>query len=228
MLGNLIQLDLRLGRRVLALNVLLFTFWFAFFLWMGGKDVSAGAYIVLTSVMSVFLPVTVIVREGKFNAAALTCSLPVTRREIVHARYGLAIALGSCLMVVAIAVGLLCPWSHLAATKLVAPRALLLALTMIVLEAALLLPFLLRFGWIGIIVLLIALQVLGVVALTLTRLLGHGTPLGLGIKALANALRSLYASLGDPLFVAVWTGVLVLVTVGSCALSTWLYDRRNV
>jgi len=227
-LRNLIHLDLFLGRTVLALNGLLFTFWFAFFLWMSGKDVSAGAYIVLTSVMSVFLPVTVIVREGKFNAAALTCSLPVTRREIVRARYGLAIGLGSCLIVVAIAVGLLCPWSHLAAPKLVAPRALLLALTMIVLEVALLLPFLLRFGWIGIIALLIALQVLGIVALTLSRLLGHSTPFGLGIKALANTLRWLYAKLGDPIFVAVWAAVLLLVTVASCALSTWLYERRNM
>src|SRR5512136_771667 len=126
---------------------------------MSGPDLSVGAYIVLTSVMSVFLPVTVIVREGKFHAAALTCSLPVTREEIVRARYGLSIGLGLCLMAVAIAVGLLCPWSRLAAAKLVAPQALLLALTMIVLEVALLLPLLLRFGWIGIIVLLIALQV---------------------------------------------------------------------
>jgi len=227
-LGNLIRLDLLLGRRVLALNGFLFTFWFAFFLWMGGPDVSVGGYIVLTSVMSVFLPVTVIVREGKFNAAALTCSLPVSRREIVRARYGLSIGLGSCLMVVAITVGLLCPWSHLAVAKLVAPKALLLALSMIVLEVALLLPFLFRFGWIGIIVLLIVLQLLGIVALTLTRLLGHGTAFGLGIKALANALRSLYANLGDPIFVAVWAAVLVLVTFASCALSTWLYGRRRV
>jgi ABC-2 family transporter protein len=227
-LSNLIGLDLWLGRKVLALNGLLFTSWFAFFLWMGGPGVSVGDYIVLTSVMSVFLPITVIVRESKFSAAALTCSLPVTRRQIVRARYGLSIGLGSCLMVVAIAVGLVCPWSHLAVAKLVAPRALLLALSMIVLEVALLLPFLLRFGWIGIIALLIALQVLGVVALTLTRLLGLGTAFGLGIKALSNALRSLYANLGDPIFVAVWAAVLILVAVASCALSTWLYERRNV
>lgn len=228
MLGNLIHLDLWLGRKVIALNGLLFTFWFAFFLWMGGADVSVGEYIVLTSIMSAFLPVSVIIREGKFNAAALTCSLPVTRHEIVRARYGLSIGLGSCLIAVAIGVGLLCPWSHLAAAKLLAPRALLLALTMIVLEVALLLPFLLRFGWIGIIALLIALQVLGIVGLTLTRLLGRGSPFGLGMKALASALRSLYASLGDPIFVAVWAAVLILVTVVSCALSTVLYKRRSV
>src|SRR5512139_2329273 len=191
---------------------------------MSGPDVSVGAYIVLTSVMCVFLPITVIVREGKFRAAALTCSLPVTRGEIVRARYGLSIGLGSCLIAVAVAAGLLCPWSHLAAAKLVAPRALLLALTMIVLEVALLLPFLLRFGWIGIIALLIALQALGIVALTLSRLLGHSTPFELGIKALASTLRSLYANLGDPIFVAVWAAVLLLVTVASCALSTWLYE----
>jgi hypothetical protein len=227
-LGNLIQLDLVLGRKVLALNGLLFTCWFAFFLWMSGSGLSVGEYIVVTSVMGVFLPITVIVREGKFNAAALTCSLPVTRREIVRARYGLSIGLGSCFVVVAVAVGLLCPWSHLSAAKLVTPRALLLSLSVIVLEVALLLPFLLRFGWIGIIALLIALQVLGVVALTLTSLLGHSTPFGLGIRMLANALRSLYARLGDPVFVAVWAAVLILVTVVSCALSTWLYERRSV
>jgi hypothetical protein len=227
-LGNLIQLDLWLGRKVLVLNGLLFTFWFAFFLWMGGADASVGEYIVLTSLMCVFLPVSLIVRESKFQAAALTCSLPVTRREIVRARYVLAIGLGLFLVTVGIAVGLICPWSHLAVTRLLAVRTLLLALTMIVLEVALLLPLLLRFGWVGIIALLIAMQVLGIVALTLSRLLGRSTLFGLGIKALANALRSLYANLGDPLFVAVWTGVLLLVTVASCALSTVLYERRSV
>jgi hypothetical protein len=188
-LGNLIQLDLWLGRKVLALNGLLFTFWFAFFLWMGGADTSVGEYIVLTSLMCVFLPVSLITRESKFNAAALTCSLPVTRREIVRARYVLAIGLGLFLVAVGITVGLICPWSHLAVAKLLAARTLLLALTMIVIEVALLLPLLLRFGWIGIIALLIAMQVVGVVALVLSRLLGRSTPFGLGIKALANVLR---------------------------------------
>jgi hypothetical protein len=58
--------------------------------------------------------------------------------------------------------------------------------------------------------------------------LGHGTPFEFGIKALANTLRSLYANLGDPIFVAVWAAVLLLVTAASCALSTWLYERRSM
>ena len=79
----------------------------AFFVFMSAQpDARAPVFLIFSTLMCAFTPATMLVREDRYKVMALSCSLPVTRRTIVGARYALTGALTIVGLAGAIAGGL--------------------------------------------------------------------------------------------------------------------------
>jgi ABC-type transport system involved in multi-copper enzyme maturation permease subunit len=223
---RVIRKDLILNRDALVTNAVIFMGFAAYLGWE--PDTPVMVYIWLTSLMFTFLSITVIAREDKFRAAALTCSLPVTRRTIVQARYVLSFGLGAVGVVTAFSLGALLPFSQLPVDELLGARTVLLAVTVVVLALGVLLPFTVRFGVFGVFVFLIAAQVLGVIALVMGRLFGGRVPIRQAIGGVVAAIQTLQAQLGNGGFDVLLLVVLSLVLGASYLLSQRVFAHREL
>jgi len=227
---KLLRKDLILNRRMLAIS---YGFWSV--LWLGlpmrdiGKDFSLGLWAGLVSVACAFLPIMTISREDKFKAAALSCSLPVTRRAIVASRYvgGWLLALtGATVAVVAMLVLLALRTQPVSGLP---PALPLTALVVVGLVLALMMPFVLRFGVAGVIGLLVVLQLAGIVTLLASALFG-----GTGVQAIESAVRDaiaaakrLHGAVGGPAFSFMVLAAVIALNVASYRLSVRIYRRRE-
>jgi ABC-type transport system involved in multi-copper enzyme maturation permease subunit len=225
-LRDLVRKDIILGGRVLALNAGLFSAWFCFMLLQ--SDMSARAYVCLSAIMCAFLPITLIGREDKFKAQRLICSLPVTRSQVVLARYVEALLLGLVGMTVAIVMALALPWSHLQAADLLSGRTLLLAVTVVAVLVSLVLPMLQRFGLWGLIGLLVGLQVLGVVLTLLATLTKGPNPLHSAIRGLESSIVAYHVGLGAPAYAAVGMVSLFVLLTLSYAVALVAFEHRDL
>jgi ABC-type transport system involved in multi-copper enzyme maturation permease subunit len=229
-LRRLVEKDLILGQRVLALNGGIFALYFAVALTM--RHITAGGYVALTAVMCAFLPVTLVAHDDKFKANALTCSLPVTRRSVVLVRYVEGIGLGLLGIVVAMVVGLVTPWSILDPRELLSGRTVMVAVTVVTVAIALVLPFLLRFGIWGLFGLLIGAQLLGAAVMLLGTALERTNPLRHGIYAVVGkvetSVASFYAGLSTLGFAAMSIGLLVALLALSYGVALAAFARRDL
>jgi ABC-type transport system involved in multi-copper enzyme maturation permease subunit len=225
-LRDLVCKDVILGGRVLALNAGLFSAWFCFMLFQ--SDVTARAYVCLSGIMCAFLPITLIGREDKFKAQRLICSLPVTRSQVVLARYVEALLLGLAGIAVAIVMGLALPWSRLGAFELLSGRTLLLGVTVVVILVSLVLPVLQRLGIWGLLGLLVGLQVLGVVATLFATLMKGPNPLGSAIRGVESSIVAYHVGLGAPVYAAVGMVSLVALLTLSYAVALVAFEHRDL
>jgi hypothetical protein len=104
-------------------------------------------YVILTCVYATILPSMLIAIEDRSCAGLFNCSLPVSRAQIVRAKYALSWALALAATIAGLAVysviaanSDLTIWSLSAASQILGTLSIGLGLT---------LPFVLRFGWIG-------------------------------------------------------------------------------
>ncbi len=216
--------DLVLNRNTLLANALIFAATFGLLGTMA--DDSPRALAVFAGLMVAFAPLGIVTREDRARAMALSCSLPVTRRTIVRARYALGLALVIPGVVALLGVAALVPTS-LAAGELFRPSTLLLAYSLALLVLALMFPLTLRLGAMGLIVLLAGFQVLGVVLLTLTQLTHSDADkriLGAIVRFFANTA----ATLGSPGFHLAVVAVLAVVLALSYRLSVFLFEREEL
>lgn len=215
--------DLVLNRNTLLANALIFAATFGLLGVMAGD--SPRALAVFGGLMVAFAPVGIVTREDKVRAMALSCSLPVTRRTIVRARYalGLALVIPGVLALLGIAalVGPLAPGA------LFRPSMLLLAYGLAFLVLALMFPLTLRLGAMGLIILLAAFQVLGAVLLTLAQLTRSNADQRI-VGALVRFFTETAATLGTPAFQLVILVVLSLVLALSYRLSVFLFERKEL
>jgi ABC-type transport system involved in multi-copper enzyme maturation permease subunit len=229
-LRKLIEKDLILGQRILALTGGIFTLYFAAALTL--RSITAGGYAALTGIMCAFLAVTLIARDDKLKANSLTCSLPVTRRSVVLARYVEGITLGLLGIVVAVVVGLITPWSVLDPRELLTGRTVMVGVTVVTITIALVLPFLLRFGIWGLFGLLIGAQLLGVFVTLLGMALERTNPLRHGIYAVVQTVEtsvaSFYASLSTLGFAAMSMGLLVALLALSYGVALVAFAHRDL
>jgi hypothetical protein len=229
-LRSLIHKDLILGQRMLALNSAIFTMYFGALLML--EHFRASGYAAIVGIMCGFLPVTVIARDDKFKANALTCSLPVTRSAVVLARYVQGIGLGFLGVVVAITVGVIAPWSLLDTAELLTGRTVMVAVTVVAITLALVLPLLQGFGFMGLVGLLIATNLFGVVVILATMVLGPANPLRQGTTAVIQAIETLaawvHAGLNAPGFAVMWIILLGAMLTLSFGVARVLFARRDL
>lgn len=222
---DVVRKDLLLSRRELVLNAFIITVSLGVLLSLGEHSARGVAF--FAGLMAAVFPVTIVTREDKSGAMALSCSLPVTRRTIVRARYVLGVALAILGVFLALAVAVLVPTSTLPASALFSRSPVQLALSLALLVMSLMLPLTLRLGAMGLIALLVVLQVIGVVLLTVVQLTGSNADLWL-ITALVDGVRAVHGALGGPGFgLLLWVGLGGLL-LASYRLSVHLFERREL
>jgi len=216
--------DLVLNRNTLLANGLILGGTFGLLNAFGGDSPRAMAF--FAGLMVAFAPVTIVSREDRARAMALSCSLPVTRRTIVRARYALGLALMIPGVLGMLGIAALVP-TPVAAAELFRPSLLLLAYGVSLLIMAVMFPLTLRLGSMGLIVLLASFQVLGVVLLTLAQLTHSDADRHI-LDSIVQFFREAAATLGTPGFQVVVVAVLAAVLALSYRVSVFVFERREL
>ena len=227
---KLLRKDLILSGRVIG-----WTYAFWSLLWLGGPAMSGSGHMQFgvwgggVSVACAFLPVIMLTREDKFRAGALACSLPVKRDSIVMSRYlgGWIVALAA----VAVAILAMLTLTLFGVRPLLPPSPMLPATVVTVIGIALasMMPVAIRFGAAGVIGLLVALQILGVVALMASALFDVRLVQGIesAVRAIVGGGTQLRGAIGPVAFSALLVAGVLALNYASFRLSSWLYRRRE-
>jgi len=226
MLRRLWLRDVLLHGRALVISYGLFA---AFQVYAVLRVDSPRAWLVFASIYASMLTMILFAREDRFGTHSWTCTLPVSRRQLVRARFiGAWLLVAAALGFGAILAAVL-PGSQVRVSDLLEPDTLLLAATAISLALALILPFLIRFGLLGLIVFLLAGQVLGTALLVLNLLVrSGGAGLRGAIAAVTGAVRAVHAAVPPGLYELLVLGLLVALNWAGYRVSARLFARREL
>jgi len=224
MLRKLFMKDVILNGKVF-LGLLWLFVWVAY----AARDLNgAGMATVLGGVAATLMTVTLGAREERFHAAAVSLSLPITRREFVRYRYLAGHLVGVAAFILTCVLMAIVPWSKPTAAQIFDPRTMMFALVAVSLTIAFGLPFVLRFGVVGLFVGLGSLQLIGLA----TFLLGAAVSGALGIRgvfvACERIIISTHQGLGSAAYAAELLAAVALVTWMSYRVSLWLIERRDL
>lgn len=189
-------------------------------------------WLIFTCVYASFLTVIPLNRSDKFGTLAWSCTLPVTRADLVRGAYVTAWAVMAGLFVLAFALAAFVPGSRLVVSDFLVPGRLLLVAGIATFILALLLPFTVRFGLMGMLVMLVVFQIIGAGTFIVARLTGGMDAVegGIGgaVRAIAGGLAALRDTLSGPLYYPVVLLALVLVNWASYHLALALFRRREL
>lgn len=224
---KILRLEYLFNRNQILIVLAIFTAYFAF---MAYQIDSPRVFIVLTSLMiGLSIPFTILGREDKFKTAALVCSLPVRRPVVVLGKYAAtwaAIGLGLAYSLVLAAA---LPFAKFSVGEILTIKVLFVSLFLISLMFAVILPFTIRFGFTGIIILIVGLQFLGVIALVLAQTLkGANNPMRVLLRAAESGLKGLLYHESTPGFLLALLAAVVAVNALSVLISVALYSRRSL
>jgi hypothetical protein len=221
---KLMMKDLILNKKLILLNGLIFV---ASLLFFSAMVTETSHWVFIASLMIGILPTTLITQEDKFKAMTLGCSLPVTRREIVQARFVLSLVLAFGGLLGTFVLCGLAPFSQLTLRGLFSAGPIMTSVIMLGVLLSLFLPFTLRFGLKGLLVFMVSMQVLGVVLLTLVQLSNSSVDRAI-VEGIGRFFSNLHASLGplgSGLFLI--TGVSALLMV-SYLVSVRIFQNREL
>lgn len=224
---KILRLEYLFSRRHVLIVLAVFS---AYFAYMAGKIDSPRLFIVMTSVMvGLSMPFVILGREDKFKTAALVCSLPVRRSTVVLGKYAaswIAIGMG---LVYALLLTAVLPFSKIAVVEVLSLKTILVSLFLISLIFAVILPFTLRFGLVGVIVLLVGTQLLGIVALFVAQLVKvPNNPLRIVLRAVERGLKSLLYHEPTAGFLLGLLAAILAVNALSMLVGWLLYSRRDL
>jgi hypothetical protein len=190
----------------------------------------AGFVLAFGSTIAGFLPIMICGRDDRYRTNAFQCALPVSRRQIVLARYLLCPVLFPAWMLCLV----LLLWAFSGfrlPAELLRPDAYVTALAVQALAVAVIAPLMLRFGYKGFLFGLIGLQVLGLLVLVV----GSRVGLAGGIRAFESSIggigpgvRDLHARMGDAAFFPAAFAAVAAALGLSCLVSCVLYQRRDM
>ena len=173
------------------------------------------------------LPLMVASRADRFRTGGFDASLPVTRRQILAARYLLPLLLLPAWVALiygtvwALSGGRLPPEALHAETLLLAPTALVVTMGVFF-------PAVMRLGFMGMLYGLGGLQVVGLVFLVAVRSVPGVRGVFDAIGRIGPALRGLHAGLGDPWYALLVIAVLIGVSILSFLAADALYRGRDL
>ncbi len=224
---KLLRFEYLLNRRPLLVTWAVFT---AFFAFASAQIESPRVLVVMLSVMiGLSVPFTILGREDKCKIGTLVCSLPVRRTAVIASRYIAAWAAIGLSLAYALVLMAVLPFSKLAPGDILSLRTLVASLFLISFIFAVLLPFVVRFGMTGVIILLVSTQLLGVLALFLARFIGgKGNPLHVFFRAVEGGLKALLTREPTPGFILAVLGAAVALNAISLAISRALYARKDL
>jgi hypothetical protein len=225
----LFRRDWILHRRALLAAALIFAAFQVYFVIVANNP---KLWLVFTCIYISFLTVIPLNREGKFRALAWSCTLPLTRANLARGRYVTAWTLASGLFLVAVVLAALVPGSKLSATMFLDPNYLLLAAAVTTFIIAQLLPFTIRFGLMGILIVLVVLQIFGALMFLTAEATGGVTiiegGIGAAVRALADGAATLRETLSVPVFNLALLLALALVNWVSYNISVAIFRRREL
>ena len=228
MLRDLLLRDWILHRRVLLVSYGMFG---AFQIYSALSVSSPRVWLVFASIYAGLLTLVVFAREDKFRSTAWTCSLPVSRREIVRARIVGCWILVSTALVAATVMVTLIPGSKVSIASIVQPTNLLVSVGLVTLIVALMLPFTIRFGLMGVLIFGVVTQLLGggllVIVMLRSRAKGGGTgrPILDAIRPVIEGLSAAREALSPIVFQLLTLAILVALNWLGYRLSTFLFRR---
>jgi len=224
---KILRLEFLFGRRQFVITLSIFS---AYFAYVTAQIKSPRVFIIMTSVMiGVAMPFLVLAREDKFKTAGLICSLPVRRSTVVLGKYAatwaaVVFGLGWALLITAVF-----PFSRIPVGEVFTVKSLLIALFLISLIFAVILPFTIRFGLVGVIILLVGSQVLGILALLITHMLrGAKDPLRVFFLPFQRGLRALLYHEATPGYLLTLLALVIAFSAASLFISRVLYARREL
>jgi hypothetical protein len=214
--------------RILLLIFLAYVTFFWIWASVSAMNIPLGEAIGASSIMLSIAAMSPLSREGRFQATALSCSLPTDRRTIVMARYFCTwiMVLGGNAYGLTLAA--VVPASRFAPGELLTIKSLLLLLFFLSAFLMLLLPFTIRFGYMGLIGLLIAAQLLGFILLGVAEVLGKNSPLHSAGEAVGTGFRWIMEREVTLEYVLVLVGVILLMNLASFQLSQLIFARREL
>ena len=193
----------------------------------GGR---AGFVLAFGSTIAAFLPIMISGRDDRYRTDAFACALPVSRRQIVLARYLLCPVLFPAWMLCLV----LLLWAFSGfrlPAELLRPDAYVTALAVQTLAVAIFVPLMLRSGYKGFLYGLIGLQVLGLLVL----IVGSRVGMAGGISAFEDAIgrigpgvSDLRARMGDAAFFPAAVAAVAAALGLSYLVSCMLYQRRDM
>ncbi len=226
-LRNLIRLEYLMSRNAL---LIMLGFSAAFLVWAASYVPSPRLYIFMASfTIGLSLPVAVHGREDKFKTTSLLCSLPVRRSSVVLAKFTATWLIFGGGYVFAIAIVAVLPFAKFPFREILTVREALLALALTSLAFAFVLPFIIRFGITGLMIGLVAAQLLGVLFFASAVLLGRtNNPFRSLLSAVIEGLKSLFHREATPGYLALLAFSVIALNVGSLLLARAVYLRREI
>jgi len=228
MLLRLLQRDWFLHRRALLTFILIFSAFEVYFVLVANQP---RTWLVMTCIYISFFVIVPMTRDDKFRALAWTGSLPVTRADLVRARYVGSWVIVALAFLTVLALAALLPGSKIAPAMPVDMRSLLLAATVITIILFLLIPFTIRFGLMGVFVGLAALQLIGAGLFVFAAATGSFEAVEGGIAAIFRppiaAVVAIRESLPRAAFNLVALLVLVLINWVGYRLALALFRQRE-
>ena len=215
----------RHNRRIFVTLLALMPF---YFIWMSNSIPETKLFLLITALMSSFLPFSLMLREDKFKAQALVCSLPVKRAQIIRMRYGILWLAALAFLLMILAVVFISPFSKVDGGAMLTTGGLFYFFAVTTLIIAVLYPFSVYFGAMGFIIVLVAFQFLGIGLQALIVALGWGRDLMSFPRAIAASLHASRIALGEPLFYGVLLILIVSLNAISLIVSIRLFQNKEI
>jgi hypothetical protein len=228
MLPELLRRDWLLHRRALLTVIAIFA---AFEVYLVLVVNHPRSWLVFTCIYVSFFAVVPMTRDDKFRAFAWSGTLPVTRADLVRARYLGSWVIVALAFLVALALAAFLPGSNLASVTPLDPGSLLIAATVITIIFFLVIPFTIRFGLMGVFIGLAVIQLLGAAILVVAVATGSMQHVEGGVAAIFRPPIAAVAAIRDSLPRAVFNVAallaLVLVNWVGYRLALALFRRRE-
>ncbi len=226
---KLIRKELIFNRNSLLLILAIMTGFLMFFLARTEHFKSAGFMMFSAFYVGASLCLTLMAQEDKFKTAALTCSLPCRRRDVVRARFILTWALMLATLAYTTFLAAVLPFSRAEIGSALSLKVILVTLLILTVIFAVMLPFIIRFGVMGVMAVLVSAQLLGVITLFLASFFKTGrgsllSPLGAAIRG----LKFLAGPDSRPVHLVLAAAAILALNAASLFISQALYARKEL
>jgi hypothetical protein len=189
-------------------------------------------WVFITCTWAAFLTIGPLGRDEKYRGAAWSCTLPVSRREIVRARYIGAWSLAAVAYLVAVAVALISPGSKVSIPFALALDTLLIGAVILSAILAFMLPCVVRYGMKGLLVLLLPINIFLPMTFVVSKATGTQDSLEgsflTGLQALAALIAGIRDGLSRPLFYIAVLMLLFAINWASYRIAVALFLRREL
>jgi hypothetical protein len=197
-------------------------------IWISFTIPPALVYAGFSAVFISMIPILTLAREDKLQSVALSCSLPVRRDEIVRYRYisGWLVTLAGLVYVFGLA--FLIPGATIDLDELLSLGTVFFYLTIATFFLASVVPFVIRFGWTGLMIFLLGIQFLGVLALLIPVLFDLKGGMAALFRTLPVGIANVMQILGAPVFYLSLVLILIGYNLVSWKISTVFFRSRDL